>query len=114
MSYPPPPPSGPPGTPPGPPPPGYGMPGPPPNHPQSTTILVLGICGLVVCGLLAPVAWIMGNKAIAEIDASGGAIDGRGTVNAGRICGMIGTALMALGVVLLIGLLAVGVASSSA
>ena len=33
------------------------------EHPQGTTILVLGILSIVVCGLLAPVAWGMGNKA---------------------------------------------------
>ena len=38
------------------------------EHPQGTTILVLGILSLVVCQLLGPVAWVMGNNAIAEID----------------------------------------------
>jgi hypothetical protein len=69
------------------------------DHPNGTTVLVLGILGLVACGLLGPVAWIMGNKAIREIDADPGVIyRNRGNVNAGRVCGIIATAFLALGV----------------
>ena len=39
------------------------------QHPQGTTILVLGILSLVVCGILGPFAWSMGNKALREINA---------------------------------------------
>lgn len=66
------------------------------EHPQGTTILVLGILSLVVCGILGPVAWVMGNKAIKEIDAAGGTATNRSQVNAGRICGIISTVLMVL------------------
>jgi hypothetical protein len=65
------------------------------DHPQGTTILVLGILSLVVCGLLGPVAWIMGNKAMKEIDANPGAYANRGNVQAGRIIGIIATCLLA-------------------
>ena len=65
------------------------VPMPPQNHPQSTTILVLGICGLLLCGLLGPFAWSMGNKALREIDASNGQLGGRDTVNIGRILGIV-------------------------
>ena len=34
------------------------------EHPQGTTILVLGILSLVVCGILGPIAWSMGSKAL--------------------------------------------------
>ncbi|MGW0804474.1 DUF4190 domain-containing protein [Nonomuraea sp. NPDC002799] len=77
------------------------------THPNGTTILVLGILSLVVCGFLGPFAWVMGNKALSEIDESGYAYDNRGMVQAGRICGMISSILMILGVgffVLMIGL----------
>jgi hypothetical protein len=90
------------GTPPPPPPPGYGAPqpqygAPPPNHPRAVLILVLGIVSLVCCGLFTGIpAWIMGSSAIKEIDASGGAIGGRGMVKAGYICGIIGTVLSVL------------------
>jgi Domain of unknown function (DUF4190) len=105
MSYPPPPPpSGPPTGPPG---PGYGYNyGPRPNHPQAVTALVLGILSLVVCSILGPFAWNIGARAVAEIDTSNGALDGRGMANAGRICGMIATILMILGLILVLGLLA--------
>ena len=77
------------------------------EHPQATTVLVLGILGLVVCGLIAPFAWVMGNRVVREIDASSGQLGGRSQANAGRICGMVGTIL--IGVTLLIGIAGVGV-----
>jgi hypothetical protein len=91
-------------------PPNYGTPPPPSpgygaggygggDHPQGTTILILGILSIVCCGPLGIAAWVMGNKAIKEIDANPGAYNNRGTVNAGRICGMIGTILLIVGVV---------------
>jgi hypothetical protein len=70
---------------------------PPPNHPQATTALVLGILGLVVCGVIAPFAWSLGTKALREIDAAGGRWGGRGEANAGRICGIVGTVVLAAG-----------------
>lgn len=65
-----------------------------PDHPQATTVLVLGILGLVLCGVIAPFAWSMGNRVQAEIDASHGATGGRSSANAGRIMGIIGTVLL--------------------
>lgn len=86
-----------------------------PDHPQSSTVLVLGILGVTVCGVLAPIAWVMGNRVVAEIDASSGAIGGRPNANAGRICGIIGTALLGVAFLLILfailGVLA-GVATS--
>ena len=67
------------------------------EHPQGTTILVLGILSLVVCGLLGPVAWSMGSKALKEIDSSPGNYTNRGSVNAGKICGMIASILLIIG-----------------
>jgi hypothetical protein len=62
---------------------------------NGTLILVLGILSLVCLPILGPVAWIMGNNAInAGVDESQ-----RGTVNAGRICGIIGTVFMVLSIV---------------
>jgi hypothetical protein len=74
--------------------PNYAM---PQEHPQGTTILVLGICGIVVCNILGPIAWQMGNKAIKEMDAQPGVVfSNRGLVNGGRICGIIGTVILGL------------------
>lgn len=66
------------------------------QHPKSTPILVLGllsILGLSICG---PIAWVMGNNAMREIDASPAQYTDRGTVNVGRILGIIGTVLLIL------------------
>ena len=70
------------------------------EHPNGTTVLILGILALVVCGVvLGPIAWIMGNKAIKEIDAAPGYYTNRSNVSAGRICGMIATILWIVGIV---------------
>jgi hypothetical protein len=69
------------------------------NHPQGTTILVLGILGLVVCGILGIFAWTMGNKAREEMRAQPGVVfANEGQITAGRICGMISTILLGIGV----------------
>lgn len=73
-------------------------------------MLVLGVIGIACCGLLGPVAWIMGNNALREIDAAPGTYRNRGTVNAGRICGIVATAFLVFGVAFyLIAIASVGV-----
>ncbi|MFB9315636.1 hypothetical protein [Nocardioides plantarum] len=76
--------------------------GPPPDHPSASTVLVLGILGLVLCQVLSPVAWVLGGRTLREIDASGGRYGGRGTVNAGRICGIVGTIILVLSLLLVV------------
>ncbi|MBA2954366.1 DUF4190 domain-containing protein [Nocardioides sp. MAH-18] len=73
-----------------------------PDHEQAATVLVLGILGIVLCQVISPIAWVMGNRVVREIDASGGAIGGRGAANAGRICGIVGTAIIGVGVLFLL------------
>ncbi len=73
-----------------------------PEASQATTILVLGIIGVVLCQLLGPAAWVMGNNELKAIDAGRRAPENRGTANAGRILGIIATVLMAIGIILLI------------
>lgn len=85
----------------GPPAPGYGA---PPvgygygalqeDHPQGVAILILGILGLVTCQILGIVAWVMGNKALAEIDADPARYKNRGMVQAGRICGIVAVCIL--------------------
>ena len=97
-----------------PPPPAYGPP--PANHPQTTTVLVLGILSLVVCGVLGPFAWSMGNRALREIDASALSpqpLGGRETVNIGRILGMIATVLLAVGLFFFVVVVVIGIAGST-
>ena len=76
---------------------------------RGTLILVLGILGLVVCAPLGIAAWVMGSGDLKEMDA--GTMDpaGRGTTQAGKICGMIGTvmfiiSLVIVGIVFMFGL----------
>ncbi len=85
-----------------PPPPGGQYQQPPQDHPRAMTALILGILGLVICGILAPFAWRIGKQAMDEIDASGGRIGGRGTAQAGYILGIIGTVLLVLGLLVLV------------
>lgn len=130
------PPSGPSGVPAGPPPPGYppapgypapGYPAPgygypyqgyggypmAREHPQGTTVLVLGICAWVLCGLCAPFAWVMGSNALKEIDANPAAYSNRSAVQAGRILGMVYSLLVLAGIAVLAVLVVIGVLAGS-
>lgn len=79
--------------------PGYSASGVPqwaPDHPQATTVLILGILGLAVCQAIAPFAWVKGSRVKQEIDASGGRYGGRSQVQIGYVLGIVGSALLAL------------------
>jgi len=73
---------------------------------RGTLILVLGILGLIICAPLAIVAWVMGSGDIKQMDAGTMDPSGRGTTNAGRICGIIGTILLIVGIIVAIVVLA--------
>ena len=67
---------------------------------KATASLVCGILGIVLCGIFTAIpAVILGGQAIREIDASGGAISGRGQASAGRILGFISIALTVIAVI---------------
>lgn len=97
--------------PPPPPPPGADQGGfyqPPKTNQKALWSMILGILGLVCCGLFAGVpALVLGNIAQKEIASSGGAQTGEGMAKAGVILGIITIAFS----VLIIILLAVGVLS---
>ena len=87
-----------------PPPPGVGQGG---YYAQAKTnqkalwSMILGILGLVCCGLFAGVpALILGNIAKKEIAASGGAQTGDGMAKAGVILGIIAIFLSLLSIIL--------------
>lgn len=82
--------------------PGYA---PPPEHPRATTVLVLGILGLVLCGILAPFAWVMGKSTLEEIDSSGGRWGGRSSANTGYILGIVGSVMLGLALLMVVGYL---------
>lgn len=78
--------------------PGY-SPVPPANHPRAVLGLVLGIVGVAICPIAGPFAFVISNKAMKEIDATGGTIGGRGMLQAGKILGIIGIVFLVVGVV---------------
>lgn len=90
--------------------PQYGSPygGLPVEHPRGTTILVLGIvsvAGVFLClvgGIFTGIpAWMMGNSARKEIAAAPGQYSNAGTLKAGWILGIIGTAVSAVVIVVM-------------
>jgi hypothetical protein len=56
----------------------------------------------------------MGNNDLKEMDAGTMDPSGRSTTNAGRICGIIGTILMILGALLVLGILFLIIVASAA
>ncbi len=65
---------------------------------RGAMVLTLGILSLVLCPLqvLGPVAWTMGNNDLAAMRSGRMDPSGEGITQAGRICGIIGTVLLAL------------------
>lgn len=61
---------------------------------RGVTVLVFGILGLLACQLFGIAAWVMGNEDLRQMDAGWMDPSGRDMTNAGRICGMIGTAML--------------------
>jgi hypothetical protein len=77
---------------------------------SATAALILGICSLVICGIICgPLAIVYGNRAKREIDMSGGRLGGRGMATAGVIMGWIAVALT----VVFIAVIVIAVAASS-
>ena len=68
-----------------------------PQHPNATTVLILGLIGLFFFPLLAPIAWFIGGKARKEVKA--GIYAAGGGLTAGYIMGVIGTIFLILGFV---------------
>jgi uncharacterized membrane protein YjgN (DUF898 family) len=72
-----------------------------PGQPQSSsnqaiTALVLGILGIICCGLLAPIAWYLGNQELLAIREGRSPAAGEGLAKAAKILGIIGTVLLVL------------------
>ncbi|MBX3402501.1 MAG: hypothetical protein KF699_03715 [Phycisphaeraceae bacterium] len=104
----------------------------PPVHPgalshlqphRGAIILTLGILSLVICAILGIFAWVMANNDLRLMNAGQMDPSGRGITQAGKICGMIGTILMCVGlgfavlylvfVIVIFGLLAAGAAAGA-
>lgn len=70
----------------------------------------MGILSVVLCQVLGPFAWVMGNNELAAIDGGRRPPENRGTANAGRILGIVGTVLLGIGLVVGIAFLMFGIA----
>ncbi|WP_330228118.1 DUF4190 domain-containing protein [Nocardia sp. NBC_00508] len=78
--------------------------GQPIEHPNASAVLFLGAASVLCCGVLGPVAWALGRKALNDIEGSldaaaktGGNTQpygGRAQVLVGYILGIVGTVLM--------------------
>jgi hypothetical protein len=73
-----------------------------PEPSQATTILILGILSIVLCAPMGPFAWVMGNRELEAIDSGRRPPENRGTANAGKILGIIGSVFLILGLVFLV------------
>lgn len=64
----------------------------PRDHPQGTTVLVLGILSLFI-GICGPFAWHLGSKTLAEIRGSGLRYDNEQQIVIGRLIGLVITVI---------------------
>lgn len=71
-----------------------------PEASQATTALILGIFGILCCGLLGIAAWVMGNNELAAISSGRRDPVNAGTARAARIIGIIGTVLIVLPIII--------------
>jgi hypothetical protein len=69
------------------------------DHPQGTTILVLGIVGIFFT-ICAPIAWYLGSRALKEIKASGATYNNQQQIVIGRTLGIIFSILAIIGLVI--------------
>ena len=72
-----------------------------PLAPRSSTVLTLGVLSLVICGMLGPMAWSMGTEELRRIDSGLTPPDGRSSAVAGRICGIVATCFLCLGLLMI-------------
>jgi hypothetical protein len=63
---------------------------------------VFGILSLVVCQFFGIAAWTMGNTDLQEMASGRMDPTGRDLTQAGRICGMVGSALLVIPIVVMI------------
>ena len=62
---------------------------------RGAMVLTLGILSIVICGFLGPVAWVMGNNDLAAMRSGRMDPSGESLTQAGRILGIIATAIIA-------------------
>ena len=94
--------------------PGYGYPAAPQTEGTATAALVIAIVGFFICAPVgAVVALVLANSATKRIEESGGRLGGLEQARWARIIAIVELILTAIGVALLIILLAIGATSTS-
>ncbi len=81
---------------------------------RGTLVLVLGILGLVCCFVCGIIAWVMGNTDLKAMDAGEMDPEGRGTTQAGKICGIVSVALQAIGLLVWLGMMLLAIIGAAA
>jgi hypothetical protein len=81
---------------------------------RGTTVLVLGILGLVVCQICGIIAWVMANKDIPKMEAGTMDPEGLGQTKAGKICGIISVVLLAVIIVVYAIIFVIGIGAAAA
>jgi len=84
-----------------------------PEHPSAVASLVLGILGLMVLPILAPIAWVIGGRGRREMRQYPGRWAPSGSLTAGWVMGIIGTLVWGGFVLLMVLFMAVAMASFS-
>ena len=79
---------------------------------RAVVILVFGILSFAVCPFFGVVAWVMGNNDLREMDNGWMDPSGRDMTQAGRICGMVGTGVLALQLIVIILVVLVAIAGN--
>jgi hypothetical protein len=69
---------------------------------RGVLILVFGILGLVLCQFFGIAAWVMGSSDLQEMATGRMDSTGRDLTKAGRICGIVGTAILILQMLIII------------
>lgn len=81
---------------------------------QAVVSLVLSILGLVFCGVLSPVGWYYGRKELEGIREGRRDPSKADLANAGKIVGIIGTVILALGLLFVLGIVVLAIIGSVA
>ncbi len=73
-----------------------------PEESQAIMALIMALLGLTLCQLLCPLAWIFGQRELDAIDAGRRDPSKRDMAFASKIIGIVGTALMVIGLIFLL------------
>jgi hypothetical protein len=66
---------------------------------QAIAALILGILGIICCGIAAPIAWYIGDQELKAILAGTSPVAGEVLAKTGKILGIIGTVLLVIQVI---------------